>query len=87
MAADQMLASQKLQVPAALSGFYSTKALLLCALSTLQMLASCVAPVYASEPVITGVSLRNHPGSGMRPSLETFPPITPTSNEPHTFAA
>jgi hypothetical protein len=72
-----MLASQKLQVPAAFSGLYAIKAwLLLCALSTLHLLASCGVPVYASEPVITGVSLRNHPGSGMRPSLKT-PPRSP----------
>jgi hypothetical protein len=42
---------------------------------------------YTAASVINGVSLRNHPGSGMRPSLETSPPITPISHEPHTFAA
>jgi len=53
-------------VPTALAGFSYKKArMLLCALSALHMLASCVAPVYATEPVVTGVSLTNHPGSGV----------------------
>jgi hypothetical protein len=74
MAAGQALSPRKLQVPMVLARFSSKARLLLCAMSVLLILAGSFAPVYGTEPVVTGVSLTNHPGTGnASPFMSTQP--------------
>ncbi len=75
MAAGQALSPRKLQVPMVLARVSSKEArLLLCAMSVLLILAGSFVPVYALEPVVTGVSLTNHPGTGnASPFMSTQP--------------